>query len=256
MPRIARKNIQENFIHIVTEGIKKEYIFYQNKYKNEYIKLLKKYVSEMNNIQLISYCVMSNHAHILIYMVSIEEVSKLMRKLNTAYAIYYNKNEERVGFVFANRYYSQTIKNERHLWECIQYIHKNPVKAGIVDKPERYSFSSFKEFVESRFEEKVAKLIIRTEENLEKIEFEYIVNDEFEFLDILEESEKQSRIEDLINHFCEEYKVKLSQIKKSNYLIIKFKEYLNRNFKLTNKTICGILGIGKNRIKQIEKYFE
>lgn len=52
-----------------------------------------------------------------------------MKKVNTTYAIYYNKNEVRVGYVFANRYYSQSIKNERHLLTCIQYIHQNPVKA-------------------------------------------------------------------------------------------------------------------------------
>ena len=60
MPRVARKYIQSNLIHIVTEGIKKEFIFYQDKYKSEYILLLKKYIDEIKNLKLISYCVMDN----------------------------------------------------------------------------------------------------------------------------------------------------------------------------------------------------
>ena len=255
MPRVARKHIQSNLIHIVTEGIKKEFIFYQDKYKSEYILLLKKYIDEMKKLKLISYCVMDNHAHILIYTENIEEVSMLMRKINTGYAIYYNKNEERVGYVFANRYYSQSIKDETHLLTCIQYIHQNPVKAGLVNLPTEYKFSSFKEFYENKLDRRIAKLIFGTENYL--LEFNKLkINNDFEIIDVSEEVdnkiESKPKIESLINDFCEEFKVDLSQVKKSNYLILKFKEYLSRNFKITNKTICGILGIGKNRIKAIE----
>ena len=255
MPRVARKYIQSNFIHIVTEGIKKEFIFYQDKYKSEYILLLKKYIDEMKKLKLISYCVMDNHAHILIYTENIEEVSMLMRKINTGYAIYYNKNEERVGYVFANRYYSQSIKDETHLLTCIQYIHQNPVKARLVNLPIEYKFSSFKDFCENKLDRRIAKLIFGTENYL--LEFNKLkINNDFEIIDVSEEVdnkiESKPKIESLINDFCEEFKVDLSQVKKSNYLILKFKEYLSQNFKITNKTICGILGIGKNRIKAIE----
>ncbi len=255
MPRVARKYIQSNFIHIVTEGIKKEFIFYQDKYKSEYILLLKKYIDEMKKLKLISYCVMDNHAHILIYTENIEEVSMLMRKINTGYAIYYNKNEERVGYVFANRYYSQSIKDETHLLTCIQYIHQNPVKARLVNLPIEYKFSSFKDFCENKLDRRIAKLIFGTENYL--LEFNKLkINNDLEIIDVSEEVdnkiENKPKIESLINDFCEEFKVDLSQVKKSNYLILKFKEYLSRNFKITNKTICGILGIGKNRIKAIE----
>ena len=46
MPRIARKYLNSNFIHVVTKGIKDEFIFYKEKYKNEYISLLNKYLNE------------------------------------------------------------------------------------------------------------------------------------------------------------------------------------------------------------------
>ena len=129
---------------------------------------------------------MDNHAHILIYSEKINELSNFMKKLNIAYATYYNEKEERTGYVFGSRYYTQVIENEIHLLACIKYIHENPVKAGIVNEPS-------------------------------------------------------------------EYQTSLNEIKKSNYLILKFKEYLNKKYKVSNKNICAILGIGKNRISWIEK---
>lgn len=101
----------------------------------------------------------------------------------------------------------------------------------------------------------MAKLIFGTENYL--IEFNNLrIDNDIEIIDVSEkaynEVKSELKIEDLVNTFCEEFEVNLSQVKKSNYLILKFKEYLSKNFKITNKTICGILGIGKNRIKAIE----
>ena len=216
---------------------------------------MKRYIHEVSNSKLVAYCVMSNHAHILVYTEDIREISLFMKKVNTAYAIYYNKNEERVGYVFANRYYSQSIKNERHLLTCIQYIHQNPVKAGLANLPIEYKFSSFKDYYKNKLDRKMAKLIFGTENYL--IEFNNLrIDNDIEIIDVSEKADNEFKselkIEDLVNTFCEEFEVNLSQVKKSNYLILKFKEYLSKNFKITNKTICGILGIGKNRIKAIE----
>ena len=251
MPRIAREFTYANFIHIVTEGIKKEYIFYKNQYKSEYIKLLKKYIAESKKLNLLAYCIMSNHAHILIYTEDINEMIKLMRKINTTYAIYYNKEEERVGYVFANRYYSQPIKNETHLFTCIKYIHNNPIKAGVVKNTKEYKFSSFTDFNTESLNERISYLIFGKKDYLK--DFHNIkIDNTMNIIDVSTEFEKESKIENLINKFCTEYKLELNQIKNSNSLILKFKEYLNQNFKVNNKTICGILGIGKNRIKYIE----
>ncbi len=216
---------------------------------------MKRYIHKVSNSKLVAYCVMSNHAHILVYTEDIREISLFMKKVNTTYAIYYNKNEERVGYVFANRYYSQSIKNERHLLICIQYIHQNPVKAGLANLPIEYKFSSFKDYYKNKLDRKMAKLIFGTENYL--IEFNNLrIDNDIEIIDVSEKADNEVKselkIEDLINTFCEEFEVNLSQVKKSNYLILKFKEYLSKNFKITNKTICGILGIGKNRIKAIE----
>ena len=95
MPRRARKTIASPYIHVITQGIKKEFIFYKNMYKNEYIKLLKKTMEKYKDFYLLAYCIMDNHAHLLIYVENINDLSKMMGKVNTAYGIFYNKIKEK-----------------------------------------------------------------------------------------------------------------------------------------------------------------
>ena len=89
---------------------------------------------------------MGNHAHILIKTENVDEMSKYMKKVNTSYALYYNKKNMREGYVFKNRFFSQQIEDKKHLFSCIVYIHKNPVKANIVRNMESYKFSSYNDY--------------------------------------------------------------------------------------------------------------
>ncbi len=250
MPRIARKYINAKFMHVVAKGIKSEFIFYKEQYKNEYISLLKKYIKEIEKIRIISYCIMDNHVHILIYAEDINSLSCFMKKLNTAYAIYYNQNEDREGYVFSNRYYTQIIEDQKHLIACIKYIHQNPVKAGIVKEENQYKYSSSDKENQGIIDLKILENIYG--ENILKCQYR-IDDEEYEFIEPEKERFDTKNIEDKVEEFCEKYKTSLREIKASNYLILKFKEYLNFKYKVSNKNICAILGIGKNRISVIEK---
>ena len=78
---------------------------------------------------------------------------------------------------------------------------------------------------------------------------------EYHFIDEDERVEKIERkgIEIIIEEFCNKYNTSIAEIRKSNSLIIEFKSFLMVKYKISNKNICAILGIGKNRISQIEK---
>ena len=145
MPRIARNQYNGKIFHITVKGINSEYIFDNNEDKTEYLKLL--HEKKINiNIKILAYCIMNNHAHILLKCEEISEISEFMKKVNTAYAIFYNKKYDREGYVFKNRFYSQSIIDRKHLLSCITYIHRNPVKANIVKNMNAYSFSSYNEY--------------------------------------------------------------------------------------------------------------
>ena len=253
MSRIARKNIVSKFVHIVAKGIKNEFIFYKQEYKEKYTSLLNKSIKELEAIDLIAYCIMDNHAHLLIHAEKINNIEKLMRKINTAYAIFYNLQEERAGYVFLNRYHSEIIENGIHLLSCIKYIHENPVKAGIVEKEQFYQYSSCRAFLEDKMSNDILCSVFG--ENFKYASTDVDKKIEYHFIDEDERVEKIERkgIEIIIEEFCNKYNTSIAEIRKSNSLIIEFKSFLMVKYKISNKNICAILGIGKNRISQIEK---
>ena len=146
MPRIARTKLNSNYLHIMVQGLNKEYIFNEEKEIQTYLYML---ASDSKNfmLKIVAYCVMNNHVHLLIYSPKIEEISKLMSKVNTKYAKYYNKKHDRCGYVFRNRYRAEEIYSLARFINCINYIHNNPVKAGMCSNKGEYRYSSYNDYL-------------------------------------------------------------------------------------------------------------
>jgi REP element-mobilizing transposase RayT len=121
MPRRARRDNESSFFHIIVQGIDKKYIFSSENYMKKYYELIIE-KSLKHNINVLAYCIMGNHAHLLIYTTQIRDMSNFMRDVNTEYGTYYNKKEKRVGYVFRDRFVSEPICNTRYLYNCISYI--------------------------------------------------------------------------------------------------------------------------------------
>lgn len=94
------------------------------------------------SFQLYCYCLMSNHVHLQI-ATDDTEIWTIMKKINWSYSKYFNKKYDKVGHLFQNRYYSDIIEDDAYLLQTSKYIHLNPVKAGIVDQPIKYPWSSY-----------------------------------------------------------------------------------------------------------------
>ena len=158
MPRTSRKSSETCFFHVMVQGINKEYVFNEEKFIAKYQKLLFINLQDYN-IKLVAYCIMNNHAHMLIYTEKIEELSKYMHKVNTTFSMYYNTKLDRVGVVFRNRFESEPILSQKHLYNCIAYIHNNPVNAGIVENPSMYKYSSYNNFINNNIDKEIFKLV-------------------------------------------------------------------------------------------------
>lgn len=96
---------------------------------------------------LLSYCLMSNHFHLLIRQNSIVPVSKLLSKLCTGYSKYFNKKYDHVGGVFQDQFKSVLVSSDSQLFWLSAYIHQNPVVVDIVKKLEDYQWSSYLDYV-------------------------------------------------------------------------------------------------------------
>ncbi len=84
---------------------------------------------------------MDNHYHLLIETPE-PNLSRMMRDLNGHYTIYFNKAHKRYGHLFQGRYKAILVDRDNYLLELSRYIHLNPVRAGILSKPEDYGYSS------------------------------------------------------------------------------------------------------------------
>lgn len=130
MSRNLRIESPTGYYHVMQRGVGKQILFEdENDYKR-YINKLRECKSELD-FELAAYCLMNNHVHLLIHSTSIQTISKLMARIGTSYAAYYNTKYDHFGSVFQGRYLSEPISDEKYLRDCTRYIHNNPVKAGI-----------------------------------------------------------------------------------------------------------------------------
>lgn len=77
IPRIARNCLDTSFFHVMVQGINKEYIFKNNRYIKRYLQLMKEKLNR-EELEMIAYCIMNNHAHILVKTEDIKKLSKYM----------------------------------------------------------------------------------------------------------------------------------------------------------------------------------
>ena len=141
LPRQKRKLGISKIYHIIARGNERKDILLDDEDKNKFIQIIAN-KKRKNEYILYAYCLMSNHLHLLIKEQE-DNISRIMRRINTAYAYYFNKKYNRVGHVFQNRFRSEPVENDRYLISLLRYIHNNPVKAKIAHQPYQYKWSSY-----------------------------------------------------------------------------------------------------------------
>ena len=139
MPRTARQYGISGYYHIVSRGIGKQVLFEDEGDHLFFLNTLKKYVQE-EQFKIIAFCLMENHYHLLLKIDS--NMDRIMKKINTRYAFYYNEKYERTGHLFQDRFKSIPVEGNRQFMNVVRYIHNNPAKAGIC-APDQYRWSSW-----------------------------------------------------------------------------------------------------------------
>jgi putative transposase len=97
-----------------------------------------------------SFCLMTNHCHIALQAGDIP-LSRGMHNLSFRYACWINRREKRSGHLFQGRYKAVLVDGDSYLLELIRYIHLNPVRAGMVENPEEYPWSSHRAYLGKEF---------------------------------------------------------------------------------------------------------
>lgn len=128
--------------HVTSRGNEKNDIFYEDADKNCFLENLADVTKRYNWI-CHSYCLMTNHYHLLIETPD-GNLSYGMRQLNGVYCQRFNAIHARVGHLFQGRYKSIIVDRENYLLELCRYIVLNPVRAKITKRPEDYFWSSYR----------------------------------------------------------------------------------------------------------------
>jgi putative transposase len=145
MARKARAEVEGGLYHVITRGNNRRQIFNS---RTDYEKFLSLLAVQKVRLPffLYAYCLMSNHVHLLIERQA-NAVGRIMHRLLTGYAQYYNRRYGRVGHLLQGRHKAILCQSDRYLCELVRYIHLNPVRARIVNKPEDYEHSSHRAYL-------------------------------------------------------------------------------------------------------------
>lgn len=142
-PRIHTPN---TIHHVMIRGNNRQRVFFEKKYFEEFLEIVKQSTEKFDH-KIIAYCLMSNHAHVVIHIHQ-SSLSSVMQNINYRYARLVNYKQTRIGHLFQGRYRSIEVKDERYLVNLCRYIHLNPVAANMVKDPQDYPWSSHKNYVD------------------------------------------------------------------------------------------------------------
>lgn len=148
MPRLPRQRSHTGIYHLIARRSNRTTLFHEDEDYYHYLRSLAR-ISEESSATIMGYCLMTNHIHLLVQEDSIS-ISKIMHRLGSSYAYYYNNKYGHSGHVFENRFKSETVEDDIYLKTVIRYIHQNPVKAGLSSSADTYQWSSCKVYFGGR----------------------------------------------------------------------------------------------------------
>ena len=140
MTRPKRINLPCALYHVFSRTNSGEDCFVDHRDQNRFLKYLEKY-SVLFSFRIHAWCLMPNHFHILMESLDNPALSELMRRLLTAYTVYYNKRHDRHGHLFQGRFQSRLVEKSSYLLALSRYIHLNP------PRPETWYGSSMKFYI-------------------------------------------------------------------------------------------------------------
>jgi len=145
MARPLRVEYEGALYHVTSRGNEKKDIFSSPEDYEQFKSYLYE-AREKFGYKLHAYVLMTNHFHLLIETPE-ANLNRLMHYINGSYTGYFNRHNRRVGHLFQGRYKAILVDRDSYLMELSRYMHLNPVRAGMVGKPEDYQYSSYRSYI-------------------------------------------------------------------------------------------------------------
>jgi putative transposase len=140
MPRRRRIVVPGMPHHITQRGNRRMNVFVDAEDRRVFLRMLREN-SKRYSLHNYSYCLMTNHVHLISIPEQVSSLSYTMRDVLGAYASYFNQRHGLSGRLWQGRFYSAVL-DETHFWAASRYVERNPVRAGMAELAEAYEWSS------------------------------------------------------------------------------------------------------------------
>ncbi len=172
---VIKTYVKDGFYHIYNRGVEKRTVFESVQDYKVFLKYLSEYLSPVEDkknkrksftlqgltfqglphqpknyfdkIELVAFCLMPNHFHLLIKQLDEYSMKNFMNSLTTRYTMYFNKKYDRVGSLFQGVYKAVLVNNNDYLIHLSRYIHLNPYE---LTKDLASAYSSYADYLEIR----------------------------------------------------------------------------------------------------------
>ena len=145
MARPLRIEYPGAFYHVTSRGNERKAIFKNQRDREKFLSYLESAVVRYGAV-IHAYCLMSNHYHLLLETPA-GNLSRIMRHVNGAYTTYFNVKRGRAGHLFQGRYKAILVEADEYATELSRYLHLNPVRAGMISRPEEHQWSSYRYYI-------------------------------------------------------------------------------------------------------------
>lgn len=142
MPRRARLALSGIPWHIIQRGNNRSVCFHAEDDYQFYLHYLKEFADKFGCV-VHAYVLMTNHVHLLLTPAREDSTALMMKHLGQRYVQYVNRSYRRTGTLWEGRFRSCLTQSEDYVLACYRYIELNPVRAGMVVKPQDYRWSSY-----------------------------------------------------------------------------------------------------------------
>ncbi|MGI5880031.1 MAG: REP-associated tyrosine transposase [Syntrophomonadaceae bacterium] len=257
MPRQQRLRSSSGYYHIMLRGNERKNIFNSDGDKQRFLEILFEKKQE-GRFHMHAFCLMDNHIHLMISEGS-EDIAKVMKRITVSYVYYFNKKYKRVGHLFQDRYKSEVVEQDSYVLSLARYIHQNPVKAGMVKRPDDYKWSSYNSYLNKdnyyrrMLDTDIVLGLFAIDREVAVEEYIKFMNEESQerFIDLQEEAMimEEEAIELWEKMLLERGFENNEKMKIPDSWIIEFKEQTN----LSLRKIAAITGLNKDKLNKILK---
>lgn len=145
MARPLRIDIENGLYHVTSRGWERRAVVRDDRDRQHWLDLLER-VATRCGWRVFAWALLSNHFHLYLRTPQ-PNLSVGMHDLNSGYASRFNRRYRRCGALFQGRFKAVLVEDQSHALELTRYVHLNPVRARMVERPEMYGWSSYQDYL-------------------------------------------------------------------------------------------------------------